>query len=281
MTSITVPVSIEAATERLTALDALLTVRGWERAAIVWAFTYDAPRGRPRSNVENSTFTVAGFAAKKIRGLAARDTVIFYRSEWKAAMERGEAADVKPGEKVALPTSDFPSRKGNEGSRTSADPERAVQQVIEKHGADVVAKTVIKAVPKEVGKAVASDHDASVAVSRERLERTRSHEDRRRLTRTNAERSRRMDDAVDDATTAMENTGLMHHQATLDVLTARRWLRRAVGQFERNPSMDEEQREETEAALAECEHLIMLLRGDTGSWTQGDLEFLEAIGVEE
>ena len=58
-------------------------------------------------------------------------------------------------------------------------------------------------------------------------------------------------------------------------------LRRAVDEYQRNPLLHEWQHDETALVLDECEHLISLLRGDSGSWSDADREWLDAFGIDE
>ena len=132
---ITIPATIEAATESLNGLDALLTAKEWERAAIVYAFTHDAPRGRQPANDRNRTFTVAGFAALKITGLHRRETIAYYRDNWKAAIVAGKATDIDPGDKVTLPDMDWPgTRGGTRGYETWEGAKKTLKLIVTKHG---------------------------------------------------------------------------------------------------------------------------------------------------
>lgn len=106
---VTIPRSMRAATDRLATLDGLATATGWERAAIVYAFTEPQP-GRRNLSGHPARLTLAEFAGLGIAGLSNKDTVAHYRRCWTAAMEAGEATDVVPGSKVTLPTSTFPPR---------------------------------------------------------------------------------------------------------------------------------------------------------------------------
>jgi hypothetical protein len=101
------PKTIDEARDRLGNIDGLVTARQWERAAIVWAFTYDAGRGRPQNNVEKSTLSEAEFAALKVHGLRTRDSVRAYRSAWRWAMEEAGAPDIKPGDEFEAPALDW------------------------------------------------------------------------------------------------------------------------------------------------------------------------------
>ena len=88
-----------------------------ERAAIVYAFTYDTGGGRPKSG-EKSSLTISDFADLGLAGLTSRDTVRDYRPMW---AEHGDP-DVGPGSRVTIPVIDFPPQGKNLGSRMPADP---------------------------------------------------------------------------------------------------------------------------------------------------------------
>jgi hypothetical protein len=118
--TVAIPATIEDAVGALNGIDALLTAKGWERAAIVYAFTYD---GRDSVEVKNR-LSVGEFLKLKIAGLSSSRTVALYRSAW---AEHGDP-NIKPGDTVTLPTEDFPPRDDtNFGSRVS--PEKAAATV--------------------------------------------------------------------------------------------------------------------------------------------------------
>ena len=116
-TTVTIPATIEEATSTLEGIEALLTAKGWERAAIVYAFTHegtnqhDLPDGYP-----SGTETITAFVARGIAGLTTRETVAVYRDLW---AKYGDTA-IKPGDTVKLPKLDFPPQKRNLGSRVTA-----------------------------------------------------------------------------------------------------------------------------------------------------------------
>ncbi len=105
MTRITIPTSLDEAVNTLGGVDALLTAKEWERAAIVAAFvsTSDGPGKR---NV-SSAISPVEFAALGLKGLSSANTVRHYVEAWKST----GLPQPRPGEKVDTPTSEFPSRK--------------------------------------------------------------------------------------------------------------------------------------------------------------------------
>lgn len=121
---VSIPASIEEARAALDGLGALLTAKQWERAAIVYAFTKTVGRGGNHGNDENSSLTIAGFAALGIAGLTTRDTVSLYRAAWKSAMDDG-APDAKPGDDVELPNLPWKDHFGEQTEAVRARVARA------------------------------------------------------------------------------------------------------------------------------------------------------------
>jgi len=120
--TIQIPATIEEAVAQLGGLGQLLTAKGWERAAIVYAFTHDTPRGsvgRGRVRSEKSeTYSLKEFADLKIHGLMSWATVQEHRENWKEAMANGWVEPVAPGDKVVLPTEPYPpSPRDGQGKR--------------------------------------------------------------------------------------------------------------------------------------------------------------------
>jgi hypothetical protein len=99
-----IPTTIQEAIKRLDRLGQLATAIEWERAAIVYAFTYEGEKGGlgaqgSRKNEASLRHTINDFAELGIHGLRTATTVRKYRSAWK---EHG-ALDLKPGSEVELP----------------------------------------------------------------------------------------------------------------------------------------------------------------------------------
>jgi hypothetical protein len=177
-TTVAIPATIEEAVGALNGIDALLTAKGWERAAIVYAFTYDTGGGRPKSDGNPSLLTLTDFANLGIAGLTTRETVALYRNAW---LEKGDP-NISPGDTVTLPTSKFPPREDtNFGSRVSPakakdtvagwTPEAkaaAVEQLItdpevEEKLTDELANVRPELIDKAMDKAVALTPDVPVA----------------------------------------------------------------------------------------------------------------------
>jgi hypothetical protein len=150
MTSIIIPASITEAKRELNSLEALLTAKEWQRAAIVAAFV--RPQQGRRTDTSERSFgsplCIEDFVDLGIKGLASAPTVRRYLQAWLEVKK----THPKPASKVTLPNLPWPPEEKSLGSRTSADPDRAVEQVIEKHGIEAIVKAVAK---PEIAAAVA------------------------------------------------------------------------------------------------------------------------------
>ena len=118
-----IPKTIEAAKATLTSIDGLVNAHQWERAALVWAFTTDEDKGGRPSSARCSVtisvvtrFSITGFAQLGIKGLQSTNTVMAYRTAWKAAIEAG-SPDLKPGDAYAEPAIEWPGRQDKDGKR--------------------------------------------------------------------------------------------------------------------------------------------------------------------
>jgi hypothetical protein len=100
--SIRIPASIAEATTALNGIDALLTAKQWERAAIVYAFT-QPNGGGARTVPDQRQLSLREFAEKRIPGLRSPSRVSAYRKTWEAAIIDGRARPVGPGDVAELP----------------------------------------------------------------------------------------------------------------------------------------------------------------------------------
>jgi hypothetical protein len=116
-TTVAIPATIEEAVGALTGIDALLTAKGWERAAIVYAFTANQQGSQTDQRKVADRLGVNEFARLGIAGLTTKDTVAYYRSCW---LEGGGDPNIGAGDTVTLPTGKFPPNPdSNFGSRIS------------------------------------------------------------------------------------------------------------------------------------------------------------------
>jgi hypothetical protein len=95
----TVPHTIEG-------IAGLLTARKWERAAIVYAWTY--PLDELGTSKTTGCYTVKAFVNLELAGLRSDRTVTNYRNAWQAAIDAGKAEPIAPGVSIMLPDMEFP-----------------------------------------------------------------------------------------------------------------------------------------------------------------------------
>jgi|SRR4051812_30589583 hypothetical protein len=107
--TITVPTADKLA-RHLSHVDALMTAKRWERAAIVYAFTTDeSVGGRPSTKNPSASeqvhfpVPISAFVKLGYAGLTSRTTVGRYRRAWVQAIEEGFAQPTEPGQPVELP----------------------------------------------------------------------------------------------------------------------------------------------------------------------------------
>lgn len=122
---ITIPSTIKGMIKQLNGLNVLLNAKGWERAAVVYAWTREGGvGGRPSAKpVKNDRFTPVEFAALGIHGLTSHNTVQKHRDAW--ANHPRTNKGLKPGDDVILPDEDYPPTD----SRTGHFDERILTQV--------------------------------------------------------------------------------------------------------------------------------------------------------
>lgn len=145
---------------------------------------------------------------------------------------------------------------------------------------DAIVERAAQRRPEAVAAVVERTPAARQAVTRQRLNTVIDEQQRRRLVEQNRQAAERGRAADERMRTRLEHADVVHHEATRNVRSARMWLRKAAEEYERNPLMSVTQRADTDLALAECEHLISLLRGESDEWTETDREFLTAVGIE-
>lgn len=133
---VTLPASIEEAIAALNGIESLLTAKGWERAAIVYAFVCASPGpGKPIEhhcgNVSSDIcYSPERFTDLEVNGLESHNTVTIYHDIWKT---EGTKKDLRPGDTVTLPTIDFPrTRPDSAEGRLSVDPKKALVQILKR-----------------------------------------------------------------------------------------------------------------------------------------------------
>ncbi len=151
-----IPSSFDEAKERLVALDGFATATGWERAAIVYAYT------------ENNLLPSSGkkisfhqFAALGIVGLKSDTTVARFHAAWATAIEQHGAPEVEPGGMVELPTAPWPPAEKSFNSIRDEGKRKAVTAEAEAQGIsrDMVAN--IAENKRAIAAAIKADPDVA------------------------------------------------------------------------------------------------------------------------
>jgi len=159
---IVIPPTIEDAAKRLGDLDRLFTATGWELAAILATFVEPGAGQGTSARSSRSRVSATEFVSTyRIRGLRSKDTVVRYVDIWTEHV----GSRPKPGETVKLPTTPWPPQAANLGSRTSTDPEKAVEQVIARHGAAAERIVVKRMARKDPASVAAAIMDAGTGAS--------------------------------------------------------------------------------------------------------------------
>ncbi|QIS16475.1 hypothetical protein [Nocardia arthritidis] len=103
-----IPDDIESAVLDLKGLGELVTATEWQRAALVFAFTYEGrPGGRSTGQESPVAKSIDEFAKLALAGLKSRNSVRKYRRAWALAIQDGYATHVMPGDIIALPEVDW------------------------------------------------------------------------------------------------------------------------------------------------------------------------------
>ncbi|MBA3405706.1 MAG: hypothetical protein H0U13_13670 [Gemmatimonadaceae bacterium] len=104
MHTLKIPASLNQAKRRLIQLDGIATATGWDRAAIVYAFTRnEAGRGDKVASSGDFRLPSARFADLGIAGLRSHQTVREYRRAWSdIAMKDYNAPAARPGDSVEI-----------------------------------------------------------------------------------------------------------------------------------------------------------------------------------
>ena len=259
--SITIPRSIRGAERKLAELGGLAHATEWHRAAIVAAYVDpDLGRGGPpnrRANRSSDVCSAEDFAEHGIAGLRSAATVRIYARAWLNSFDRPA-----PGQRLQLPDPDThpwpPTRPDSAGSRVSADPERAVEQVIERHGPEVVAQVVTQRAPAATRSALVR-HDTE-AVERSGL----------------GAAGRGVQRVADQADANYRSTeyGTDDPDAQWVIEAARRLAERRLQRTE-DPSA------ELISALSVLESVANAWRtGSAPTWSAGDRAFADELGID-
>jgi hypothetical protein len=174
---IKIPASIEDAINNLNGIDALMTAKGWEKAALVAAFCEKAKPGPAGDTPDNRRISMTEFADLGINGLNHRNTVSMYLQAW---AETGLPTPT-PGKQCDLPSDpwppaslltgrDYDDEKAGGIANDPAKVEKVLSEAAERLGASVVA-AAIKSASAETAAAVEQQ------LTKERATRDRGNSD--------------------------------------------------------------------------------------------------------
>jgi hypothetical protein len=128
---ITIPSTVEEAATALGGLEALLTAKEWQRAAIVAAFVkIGEGRGKSIGN-SSSAISPVRFAKLKINGLQSENTVRMYVQRW---LDAHDGVHPEPGAQVLLPETPWPvTRTGTDGYDSEEGAVETIKKLTRKH----------------------------------------------------------------------------------------------------------------------------------------------------
>ncbi len=123
---ITIPATIEEAVTALGGLEALLTAKEWQRAAIVAAFVKPGLRKR-----QGRFMTSSQFGDLRINGLQTDKTIVLYAQRW---LDAHDGIHPEPGAQVALPEDPWPiTRTGTDGYDSEEGAVETIKKLTRKH----------------------------------------------------------------------------------------------------------------------------------------------------
>lgn len=156
---IRIPSTLDGARERLAQIEGIVTAKGWERAAIVWAFAANNIVGE---NTHKISFRE--FAALGIAGLQGHQAVAKYHDAWQAAIDNGKANSVRPGEQIEVPDLPWPYPSRYEQEHLTDENRAAIEAAVGEAGPAVGSVARIIDQPSAVAAAIrANDKLAVVA----------------------------------------------------------------------------------------------------------------------
>jgi phage N-6-adenine-methyltransferase len=121
---VTIPETIDDATELLDAVGGFLSAGYWGTAAVVYAYTHDHEQGQTTcSSCSEVNMSESAFADRGIRGLKSRNSVRKYRQAWQYAVDQRWTEPAAPGKLVALPPEEFKEITDAHVSNNSGDNE--------------------------------------------------------------------------------------------------------------------------------------------------------------
>jgi hypothetical protein len=123
---ITIPSTLDEAVTALNGLEALLTAKEWQKAAIVAAFVKPGIR-----RAQGHFMTTSQFRDLGISGLRTTDTVSLYAQRW---LDAHEGVHPEPGAQVMLPEDPWPvTRTGTDGYDSEEGAVETIKKLTRKH----------------------------------------------------------------------------------------------------------------------------------------------------
>lgn len=157
---IRIPENMAEAQDRLTTLEGIATATGWERAAIVYAFTRDDLVVKGDQKISFREFAKLGIA-----GLSSHNTVARYHDAWKLAVEQHDAPEVEPGGQVELPTAEWPPEYKYLGKIRDEELRERVHAAAEEAGVSPNIVAYVRENPGAIAAAVRADEKIAKAAA--------------------------------------------------------------------------------------------------------------------
>lgn len=167
-----IPFSLDEAIERLVAIEGIVTARGWERAAIVWAFTL--PDDVDQVGTIPQKISFRAFAARRIAGLRDHHTVAKYHDAWQAAIDSGDAKPVVPGDRIEIPDLPWPHPAYKE-ARLGGDRRAAIEAVVGESGPSVASVAQVMEQPSAIAAAIRANPELAAIAEQAVRDRRREH----------------------------------------------------------------------------------------------------------
>jgi len=191
---ITIPATVEEAVTTLNGLEALLTAKEWQRAAIVAAFIKPGIR-----KATGRFLTTTQFRNLGITGLRTTDTVALYAQRW---LDAHDGIHPEPGAQVALPDIEWPkTRTGTDGYDSEQGAIDTLTKIAEKHP-DALTKAAEQSDVVAEFAADAAEQAAPVRtkVVKRATKRNKEHKERIK------EKSKPLQDVADEAKDAYDES---------------------------------------------------------------------------
>jgi hypothetical protein len=283
---ITIPTGEQLA-DHLAGLDRLLLAKGWERSAIVWAFTVGDGQGSRSDFAQNCAkfpVSIREFARLGFAGLKSDNTVRHYREQWQAAIDDGLAQPAQPGETVELPDRPWPPQPLANQGRVTEDQAESIRVAAEEIGAGASSAVKVASSPNAMKAAIIGD-DRAAKAAREALHQRAVNEVNQRATDPEYQRRRAEIDAeraTDPGQRELYQGGdLAHLKHNISKMTL--LVKEAEALARRLDDATEGQREQVRYLLDRHQdayrYLIDWARGEAKGWDDALAELVEGEGA--